>query len=191
MDRLASCYFCGAAADTDISEYPVVPRELSPPADRQGTVSLCPTCRQKLARIIDPILDTVGKTEGVSTAQEPEPQATPSDDRHVIDRIASGAEDAGSDSESDDPVDTPDAEVESGGGTDDRVTVEDIPVSTREFNRVMRLLGNREFPVDRSEFELVATNAYDVTPSQVDSILEVAVARGLIAEDEDKLIQPE
>lgn len=191
MDRLASCYFCGAAADTDISDYPVVPRDLRPEGDVQATVSLCPTCRQKLARIIDPILDTVGHSEEDSTAPAPEPQETQREDQPVIDRIATGGSAAGRDSGNEDPVDTPGDEVDSDEDGADRVTIDDIPVSTREFNRVMRLLGNREFPVDRSEFELVATNAYDVTPSQVDAILEVAAARGLIAEDEGELIQPE
>lgn len=57
MDSLTSCYFCGAALDDSVSEYPVVPPDLRPGADSQQTVTLCRTCHGKLARILETVLE--------------------------------------------------------------------------------------------------------------------------------------
>mgnify|MGYP000716515298 CR=1 FL=1 len=64
-------------------------------------------------------------------------------------------------------------------------------MSALEYNKVMRLLQNREFPVDREEIEVVAANAYQVARSDCATVIDVAVDRGLIAEENGQLVKPE
>lgn len=56
-----------------------------------------------------------------------------------------------------------------------------------EFRRVMRLLNNRTFPVDRTEFTELATGAYDLDEREVDRIVEYAVERGVLAVESGQL----
>ncbi|WP_168191213.1 hypothetical protein [Haloprofundus sp. MHR1] len=56
-----------------------------------------------------------------------------------------------------------------------------------EFRTVMRLLSNREFPVDRAEIESLASGAYELDDSQVRDILDHAVDRGVLAERNGQL----
>jgi len=73
----------------------------------------------------------------------------------------------------------------SGAGASDRT------ISKGEFNKVMRLLQNREFPVDRMEILTVATGAYDLRQPEVDQAIDLAIDRGVIDEDEEQLVRPE
>ncbi|MGB9931209.1 hypothetical protein [Haloarcula amylolytica] len=90
MDRLSSCYFCGGALDVSLSEYPIIPKSLDPEAEKQGTVVLCSTCREKLATIVEPAVeaakadarDTVETAADDGTAEPPGPlddSETPAD----------------------------------------------------------------------------------------------------------------
>jgi predicted nucleic-acid-binding protein len=58
----------------------------------------------------------------------------------------------------------------------------------RTYNRVVRLLQNREFPVERDEIEAVATNAYELSAAEFDAVIRVAVDRGVL-EAEDGLLK--
>ncbi|MGQ4556510.1 hypothetical protein [Halobellus sp. GM3] len=60
-----------------------------------------------------------------------------------------------------------------------------------DFRTVMRLLGNREFPVDRDTIVDLAASAYDLDPSHVERILEYATDRGLLADDGGTLERPD
>lgn len=53
MVDLASCYFCGSVES--LKEYPVIPQDLYPPDEVQCTVVVCPTCREKLAAVLEPV----------------------------------------------------------------------------------------------------------------------------------------
>lgn len=65
----------------------------------------------------------------------------------------------------------------------------DGPSLTRlEYNKVMRLLKNREFPVDRAEFVTVASNAYQFSESEVDQVLDAAIDHGLLDERDGQLV---
>jgi hypothetical protein len=55
----------------------------------------------------------------------------------------------------------------------------------------MRMLQNREFPVDREEIVLVASNAYDIAQSECAQVIDLAVDRGLLDERDGKLYRPE
>ncbi len=62
---------------------------------------------------------------------------------------------------------------------------------TETYNRVVRLLQNREFPVDRSEFETLASSAYDVSPAECERVIEYAIYRGELDEHDGLLQKPE
>jgi len=77
-----------------------------------------------------------------------------------------------------------------GGGTDpDREVT--ATVSALEYNKVMRLLQNREFPVDRAEIEAVATSAYELSGSECAAVIDLAVDRGLVVERDGQLVRPD
>ena len=52
-----------------------------------------------------------------------------------------------------------------------------------DFRTVMRLLGNREFPVERGAIVELAASAYELDEGHVHRILDYAVDRGVIADD--------
>jgi hypothetical protein len=64
-------------------------------------------------------------------------------------------------------------------------------ISALEFNKVMRLLQNRKFPVEREEIEIIASNAYDLSRSDCAKVIDLAIDRGLIDEDGGNLERPE
>lgn len=68
---------------------------------------------------------------------------------------------------------------------------EEPSLSAFEYNKVMRLVQNREFPLDRTEIETVAANAYDISRRDCARILDAAVDRGLLAERDGQLVRPD
>jgi hypothetical protein len=79
-------------------------------------------------------------------------------------------------------------EGESGTDPEREVTA---TVSALEYNKVMRLLQNREFPVDRAEIETIATSAYDLSERECAAVIDLAVDRGLVVERDGQLVQPD
>lgn len=57
----------------------------------------------------------------------------------------------------------------------------------RGYRKAMRLLENREFPLDRYEVEGLIAGAYDLTREEVDDIIEAAVESGRFVEEGGKL----
>ena len=269
MDRLSSCYFCGTAMDDTVREYRVVPVELRG-GDDVTTATLCPTCHDKLERLLAPVVGAAGGDGATLDAHEPRRQ--PADNRPDDARPGTadsdeeatgpaGDDGGGSDrSEGHSGSETGDGEREEdehSGGTDpdlvdvggplaggsaggeDGETVrithtreddgtgggadpgegEDVgetadstddggkagdgegsdeesepartTVSALEYNKVMRLLQNREFPVDRAEIQAVAANAYGLAELECAEVIDLAVDRGLIAERDGQLVRPE
>lgn len=82
-----------------------------------------------------------------------------------------------------DQRDDPDA---GSGGTADGPTLTKL-----EYSKVMRLLQNRDLPVDRAEIRDVAVNAYDIDPAQFDAIIDAAVRRDLIGQENGRLVSTE
>ncbi|MFC6973987.1 hypothetical protein ACFQL1_03785 [Halomicroarcula sp. GCM10025709] len=253
MDRLSSCYFCGVALDASLSEYPVVPRALRPAGGDDRTVVLCPTCRRKLATILEPVVAAAGESEAsdgvagdaatlpsaaddedltgmldesgmepqpdpmeLSDASEADTDDTPTPDGDSAPSPASGpeqhpdAEDAseqrpatapsGNGTENGDGTSDPDRAASTADGESDRSEDDDDPdeqaddsqgLTRLEYNKVMRLLQNRELPVDRAEIQAVAVNAYEIQPDEFDTIVDAAIERDLIAEREGQLVAPE
>jgi hypothetical protein len=62
---------------------------------------------------------------------------------------------------------------------------------TETYNRVIRLLQNREFPVVTGEIEEVAVNAYGMEPTDFRAVVDAAVERGVIDERGDRLVRPD
>jgi len=246
MDQLSSCYFCGGALDVSLAEYPVVPKALRPDAETQGTVVLCSTCRQKLAAIVEPVVEAAEASTADADpgsvpldeperdlADEPEPESAPGDT--VVDPAADGtllggasgdssgtdadataadpdaatrtatdataSDAAGTDTDSSDGTTT-----ESGAGDDGDATVDgetdadseaqstadrEPSLTKLEYNKVMRLLQNRELPVDRAEIREVAVNAYDIEPEQFDAVIDAAVERDLLGQSNGRLVEAE
>ncbi len=164
MDRLSSCYFCGTALDDSLAAYAIGTE------DEGAEVVLCETCRRKLK----PILEAAGSSPRTATGQEP------SDGQET--------------SEQAEPDETPEgAAAEPAPESADQPSDEtaETTISALEYNKVMRLLQNREFPVDRTEFEQVAANAYGVARSDCTEVIDLAIDRGLLAEDDDQLVKPD
>ncbi len=244
MDQLSSCYFCGGALDVSLSEYPIIPKSLDPEAEKQGTVVLCSTCREKLATIVEPAVEAakVDARETVETAEDAgatEPpgllddsgtpagdaQATtdsvvePADDGSLLGNdsaSAAGQEQSAQSAATTEAAAEPDATNAAASDTTDRQAAEpsessdsaattasedtersadsddsaDGPSLTKlEYNKVMRLLQNREMPVDRADIREVAVNVYDIDGEQFDAIIDAAVDRDLIGQANGKLVE--
>lgn len=180
MDRLSSCYFCGTAVDAPLEDYPVVPGAVSTEEGGDGlVVTLCPTCRRKLATIVERVVAAEGK--GVAGEGEAGSGGV------AVDADGERGDDAGI-AESAGP--------ETGGGTGDvddpdpagdpvDGSMDDGSVSVLEYNRVMRLLENRELPVERIAFRELATSAYELSPGTVDAVIDAAIDGRLLDEDEE------
>lgn len=62
---------------------------------------------------------------------------------------------------------------------------------TETYNRVIRLLQNRDFPVVTAEIEEVAVNAYGMEPTDFRAVVDAAVERDVIDERGDRLVRPD
>ncbi|WP_416838121.1 hypothetical protein [Haloferax sp. DFSO52] len=97
----------------------------------------------------------------------------------------STADDDGSTTNDDEPEDH---------GADESDTTEsaadDTLTEPPKFRKVVRILQNREFPVERADVEALASNAYDLDDEQVADIFDYAVERGLLVDDGGTLRKP-
>ncbi|NHN41394.1 hypothetical protein G9C85_07055 [Halorubellus sp. JP-L1] len=64
-------------------------------------------------------------------------------------------------------------------------------VDPRTYNKVVRLLKNRDLPVARDEIETIAGSAYDIPDHECEAIIDAAVDRGLVAEANGQLTHPD
>jgi hypothetical protein len=63
--------------------------------------------------------------------------------------------------------------------------------SPRTYNKVMRLLQNRDFPIRRAQLEEIAAGAYDVDPDDCRTIIDAAIEKGLVEQEGPLLVDPE
>jgi cell pole-organizing protein PopZ len=104
---------------------------------------------------------------------------------------ASGATDADTPGTGEASTGTTTANGTSDTGAADSGGAEDGPtLSKLEYNKVMRLLKNRPFPVDRAEIRDVATSAYDIGPDEFDAVIEAAIERDLLAVENGQFVDP-
>lgn len=136
-----------------------------------ASATLCPDCRGKLETILEAIEEERSMVE------------SPADDQTVAAEDESEMDTSTARSEPDD-ADTEDESPQS-------IVEGEHDVSALEHNKVMRLLENREFPIQRDEFVAVAANAYQVDHTDCDRVIDAAIAEGLIDEEDGKLIRPD
>ena len=91
-----------------------------------------------------------------------------------------------------------DETAEADGSTDTAETTDanatadtDGPPETEppQFRKVVRLLNNRSFPVERAEFVELAANAYDLDESTVAESLAYAVDRDVLAVEDGQIVR--
>jgi|GEM_PF-1161742 hypothetical protein len=63
----------------------------------------------------------------------------------------------------------------------------DVEITTREYRTLLRLLQNREFPVERAEIEAVAASAYGYSQAKCAAVIDAAVDRGRLTETDGML----
>jgi len=215
MDQLSSCYFCGGALDASLSEYPVVPKRLRSGTAESKTVVLCQSCRRKLGTILEPVVEATGGESLPDDDQSADmdeagidgldpsdiSDANETDEDHPFDdesewESAAAREEAKTDGEENASGDT----TEPAAGTDDAESAtesdeteanKDPELTRLEYSKVMRLLENRQFPVDKAEIREVAESAYDIDPGEFDAVVDAAVERGLIGEENGKFVEGE
>lgn len=159
----------------------------SSPADDSGTdddLEATLAGGEDVLRSVDDGTDQLSDDEGEAPTSADEADAGASGPS------ADDEADAGPDSASGDSAGSSDggdaAESPSGDDGDDE------PSLTRlEYNKVMRLLQNRELPVERQGFVNVAANAYELDPRECERVLDVAIENGLIGEEGSQLVEPE
>lgn len=178
MRAVHSCDFCG---DDAVGTYEVVPDDLLRSDADQRRVSLCSHCHDTLEDVLEPFLDGgSARTAELDTADENEAdenkaeqsaasaatEQAPTSAAVDADARAEGIAIGRSDSESDGASDTA-----------------DVPTEPEQFRKVMRLLNNREFPVERAGFAELASSAYELEEDHVADILDYAVERGVVTDD--------
>lgn len=213
MADFEACYFCGSVPEGSLREFAVVPRALDPDPDEQASVVLCPTCREKLTALMEPVVAAAtGERDGPASTLD-ERAADPVDgetDVPAADRTATGSGDADEPSgegvtfgdagpagreDATEPTDSGSPRPESSDGPssagDDagrrdpyEAAHDDIVGDDSEtYSKVLRLLKNREFPVQRAEIEEVAASAYELDPRAVSSAVDTMVQKGLLVDD--------
>jgi len=204
MSQLRSCYFCGAVGDS-LREYEVVPERLVSPDGSRSAV-LCSSCHEKLRRVLEPFVDAAEATaapeqsadsldevtfdaatsdDSTATTHHPESAAGDGESDATIadaDTVPDGErpsmpEDGDADAENAVDDDEPDGADERADATDDG---DDLP---DDYYKVLRLLQNREFPMERADLTALVTGAYDVSDAECERILETAIERGVLVED--------
>jgi len=90
---------------------------------------------------------------------------------------------------------------DSGSGADDAPAessaVRDQPHADDElvgrnneaYNKTLRLLQNREFPVERHEIEQVAASAYQLDPQEVSDAIDALIRKGLLTQEGAQLVR--
>ena len=128
----------------------------------------------------DPLAGSAGDsaTDGIAFGDESDASASSGADAEP-ESEPTGAESTASGS------DAASASASTGGAGSD---VERPDADT--YNRVVRLLQNREFPVNRSEFSDLASSAYDVPGDECAQVIDYAIQRGELVEESGMLKKP-
>ncbi|MFB6127845.1 MAG: hypothetical protein ABEJ79_11210 [Halolamina sp.] len=192
MADLDACYFCGAP--DDLGEYAVVPDRYVRAGADQRRVVLCSDCRMKLTRVVRPLADRLDEAVGGDDDGDDLPDAGPTADAPTGDDPAADAQgvtipSANPGVAADEGGDGDGGESEAGNGPRDG-SRDAADATPDHYRTVMRLLSNRQFPVDREEVAVVARNAYDVTEAELNAVLSHAEAAGDLVVDGDQVRRP-
>lgn len=199
MERLDACYFCGTAADAPLREVSISPRDQRGDPDATVRVTLCPSCEHKLERVLGGLFDhvesrpTAGDTDTATPAAESNADV-PAVDPDPIDRIDVATNESTNESAATTDEADEDTEIIDEGprvrARSAAITQESLDgVSVAEYNRVMRLLQNRSFPMPRAAFVDLAASAYDLGEETVEAVLDTVIDQGSLAEREGQLVR--
>jgi hypothetical protein len=128
-------------------------------------------------------------TEAEESAGEEDPEPDVADET-TPDATDTVSEEAGGTLEADDEdgdaasTDSEEAADDDGGG---RPAI----LSTPAAKKAIRLLQNRDFPVERAEFQDLASSAYNIPPQDCEDVLDALVSEGYIDEKKGQLVREE
>ena len=173
--ELRSCYFCGVAGRT-VETRPV----------GGTTVALCPGCEDKLARLDRASADRTAVTFGDETDRETAASTAGADTGGTAPAPETPASASGADESPDETGSGPTLDDErpptglSGLGADERG-------DTSRHRKALRLLGNREFPLERATAVDLLSGAYDLDREESERLVDLVVDRGLLSETDGEL----
>ena len=210
MRALQRCDFCDSEA---VGTFEAIPPELATAGGESRRIVLCDHCRGLLKDVLEPLhaavsdelesteLDSIDRPDhNVRTAEPP--------DAGDGDRSADSEGESGDLASDDEGAKATDEVPEPAGPTaeageitfDDEASDRSNPSRDAAANRderppagygkVLRLLRNREFPVDRDVAEALAAGAYGLETHEVDAIFEHALDSGEFVEERGKLKRP-
>lgn len=172
MPELQSCYFCGTPEN--LKQYAVVPPRFADSEGDERTAVLCEQCKGKLMNVIQPLAEKLDAGEGErAKTSAPESSRTPTRTRRVDD--GSITMNPGTDATK---SATGEHEEDAREGGDD---------TPPNYRKVMRLLSNREFPMERHDVEELLGGAYDMEREEIDAVLGHAIESGQLAEEDETL----
>ncbi|EJN59987.1 hypothetical protein [Halogranum rubrum] len=194
MRALSSCDFCG---DDAAGTFEVVPDEFLQTATDQRRIALCEGCRTTLEDVLEPFLrgeadkqadaEAVAKTAATVENGSSRDDSDQSPTSAAVDSTARAEGIAIGRSEMADESDVDEADDEGVTLDDDDEQTNDVGDEPDQFRKVMRLLSNREFPVDRAEFAELTAGAYEMEDDHVARIIDHAVERGVLVDDDGTL----
>ncbi|USZ70630.1 hypothetical protein [Natronosalvus halobius] len=209
MRAIQTCDFCGEPA---AGTFEIVSAALGPSEREQRRAVLCNACHDRLETLLEPLLDRLedGGESGHDGNGRSSRDDTPPETDDVAVSIGGNDETRTADGSRSDGVEAAarasrqgvttesnaDIERESaedGAEPDDRNTesaLGDDSQPPAAYGKVLRLLRNRELPMDRADLEGLAAGAYDLESHEVDAIIDHALAKGKLAEDGDQLRRP-
>lgn len=166
MREVRTCDFCGEDAT---GVYEVVPASADGAVDARRML-LCDDCRETLASVVDPLLETLeseGDVAADATTESTTDGADAGTDTDAGAATAGQEADADADSGSGSGIGT--GSTEAGGR----------PISERGppqgYRKVLRFLENRELPMDRDDAEELVADAYGMNHEEVEAALDHAV----------------
>lgn len=190
MRQVSGCDFCGETAS---GTFDVLPPEYDP-AGKGKRMVLCDHCRDALASILDPLLDSKSadtggdvepKVNAVASTGEPSELSTaasPPGDESEAAPEETATDDEG---ESDGPPEERSAEsrmAKTGAGTSSRVP--------KGYRKTLRFLENREMPIDREEAVEMVTDVYGLEAEAVEAALEHAANHGRLKVSQGQIKRP-
>lgn len=206
MRALQSCDFCG---DDAVGTFEVVPDEFLRSDADQRRIALCDHCKTTLEGVLEPFLRNdaraVGNEQGDSDPVTESPTAEAVEEGETVQSPTSAAVDATARAEGISIGRTGDSSATENGGSDESAPLaadegvvseesddgednaSDVGDEPDQFRKVMRLLSNREFPVDRAEFAELTAGAYELDDEHVSRIIDHAVDRGVIVDEKGTL----
>jgi hypothetical protein len=191
MPELQSCYFCGTA--DDVTEYAVVPPRFADSEDEERSAVLCEQCKDKLMRVIEPLAEKLdagaaaGETPPAASSAGPSTPATAADDGGIVMNPGTSPEpddESPAETPEEAPESKPNLDAESPAGEAAKAHAEGSDDSRpANYRKAMRLLSNREFPMERPDVEELLAGAYEMENEEVAAILAYAKESGRLEED--------